>query len=59
MPAVKPGTVNVILGSTFTALKTATTSKPPTATLTQTFGGITGGRQHLPGQQGLRGPDGG
>ena len=29
VPGVKPGTVNLILGSTFTSLKTATTGKPP------------------------------
>jgi LCP family protein required for cell wall assembly len=39
-PAVAPGTIELILGSSFTSLKTAGTSS--TANLTQTFGGITG-----------------
>jgi len=45
-PSVTPGTIDVILGSTFTALTTATATatatKSATADLTRTFGGITG-----------------
>jgi LCP family protein required for cell wall assembly len=59
VPGVKPGTVNLILGSTFTSLKTATTSKPPTATLTKTFGGITGGANICKDNSAFAGPDGG
>ena len=57
-PGVKPGTVNLILGSTFTSLKTATTGKPPTATLTKTFGGITGGANICKDNSAFAGPDG-
>jgi hypothetical protein len=59
VPGVKPGTVNLILGSTFTSLKTATTGKPPTATLTKTFGGITGGVNVCRDNSAFAGPDGG
>ncbi|MGH3397120.1 MAG: LCP family protein [Streptosporangiaceae bacterium] len=55
---VKPGTVNLILGSTFTSLKTATPNKPPTATLTKTFGGITGGVNVCKDNSAFSGPDG-
>ncbi|MGH3155725.1 MAG: LCP family protein [Streptosporangiaceae bacterium] len=59
IPGVKPGTVNLILGSTFTSLKTATPNKPPTATLTKTFGGITGGANICKDDSAFAGPDGG
>jgi hypothetical protein len=56
---VKPGTVNLILGSTFTSLKASTTKKTSTATLTKTFGGITGGANICRDNSAFSGPDGG
>jgi hypothetical protein len=58
VPGVKAGTVNLILGSTFTSLKTSTTKKTPTATLTKTFGGITGGTNICRDNSAFSGPDG-
>ena len=59
MPGIKAGTVDLILGSTFTSLKTATTKKTSTATLTKTFGGITGGTNVCKDRSAFAGPDGG
>jgi LCP family protein required for cell wall assembly len=58
VPGVKAGTVNLILGSTFTSLKTST-KKPSTATLTKTFGGITGKTNACKDSSAFAGPDGG
>jgi LCP family protein required for cell wall assembly len=58
MPGIKAGTVDLILGSTFTSLKTATSKKTSTATLTKTFGGITGGTNPCKDQSAFSGPDG-
>ena len=57
-PGVSPGTVNLILGSTFTSLKMATAKKTSTATLTKTFGGITGGVNVCKDSSAFSGPDG-
>jgi LCP family protein required for cell wall assembly len=54
---VAPGTVNLILGSSFTALAT-TTSKAPTKGLTHTFGGITGTAKICRDNAAFAGPDG-
>jgi len=55
--SVAPGTVNLILGSSFTSL-TTTTSKSPTKTLTKTFGGITGTAKICRDNAAFSGPDG-
>ncbi|HEX3487874.1 MAG TPA: LCP family protein [Streptosporangiaceae bacterium] len=57
-PGIKAGTVDLILGSTFTSLKMATTKKTSTATLTKTFGGITGGTNVCADKSAFAGPDG-
>lgn len=58
-PGIKPGTVDLILGSSFQALKAAPTKKTGTATLTKTFGGITGGTNVCKDKSAFAGPDGG
>jgi len=58
VPGGKVGTVNLILGSTFTSLKTST-KKPSTSTLTKTFGGITGKTNSCRDSSAFAGPDGG
>jgi LCP family protein required for cell wall assembly len=55
-PALTPGTVELILGSSFTALKAPTGTS--TSNLTQTFGGITGGTKICKDQSAFSGPDG-
>jgi LCP family protein required for cell wall assembly len=57
VPTLTPGTIDVILGSTFTALKT-TTSGGGATSLTQTFGGITGGTSICKDSSAFAGPDG-
>jgi LCP family protein required for cell wall assembly len=58
VPTLTPGTIDVILGSTFTALKTATTGGS-TSSLSQTFGGITGSTSICHDSSAFAGPDGG
>jgi LCP family protein required for cell wall assembly len=53
---VAPGTVNVILGSSFTSLAT-TTTKAPTKGLTHTYGGITGTAKICRDNAAFAGPD--
>jgi LCP family protein required for cell wall assembly len=53
--SLTPGTIELILGSTFTSF---TTSAPPTSDLTQTFGGITGNTKICKDQSAFSGPDG-
>jgi len=54
-PALTPGTIELILGSTFTEFKT---SAPSTSDLTQTYGGITGNTGICKDQSAFEGPDG-
>jgi LCP family protein required for cell wall assembly len=56
-PSVPAGAINVILGSSFTALKT-TDPAHSTADLTQTFGGITGNTRICKDNSAFSGPDG-
>jgi LCP family protein required for cell wall assembly len=57
-PALAPGTIDAILGSTFTSLKPVTTTSP-TSDLTHTFGGITGSTSICGDGSAFAGPDGG
>jgi LCP family protein required for cell wall assembly len=54
--SLTPGTVELILGSSFTALKTGSTTS--TADLTKTFGGITGSVDVCKDNAAFAGPDG-
>ncbi len=54
-PSLTPGTIELILGSSFTELKT---TGPKTSDLTQTFGGITGDTKICKDQSAFSGPDG-
>jgi LCP family protein required for cell wall assembly len=57
--SVKPGTIDLILGSTFTELKSATSQKKTSTTdLTKTFGGISGGVNVCKDNSAFAGPDG-
>jgi LCP family protein required for cell wall assembly len=60
-PSVSPGTIDVILGSTFTALKSVTSGTRSTSTsgLTHTFGGITGNTRICTNNSAFAGPDSG
>jgi len=58
MPGITAGSVDLILGSTFTSLKTATTKKSSTETLTKTFGGIKGNVNVCADKSAFAGPDG-
>jgi hypothetical protein len=64
VPTLTPGTVDVILGSDFTALASSSSSSPsgssssPTAGLTQTYGGITGNTNICSDGSAFSGPDG-
>jgi LCP family protein required for cell wall assembly len=55
-PSLTPGTVELILGSSFTALKAP--SATSTSNLTQTFGGITGSTKICKDHSAFSGPDG-
>jgi LCP family protein required for cell wall assembly len=57
-PTVPAGTIDAILGSSFTALK-VTDPTHATANLTQTFGGITGNTRICKDNSAFSGPDGG
>ena len=57
-PSLTPGTIDAILGSTFTSLKPMIT-KNPTSDLTRTFGGITGSTSICHDSSAFAGPDGG
>jgi LCP family protein required for cell wall assembly len=56
-PSVPAGTIDAILGSSFTALK-VTDPTHATADLTQTFGGITGSTRICKDNSAFSGPDG-
>ena len=62
VPTLTPGTVDVILGSDFTALASPSApsgpSSSPTAGLTQTYGGITGNTNICSDGSAFSGPDG-
>ena len=59
-PGITPGTVDLILGSDFTELKTPTTStaSPGTAGLTKKYGGVTGKVNICHDNAAFSGPDG-
>jgi LCP family protein required for cell wall assembly len=56
--SVPKGQVNLILGSTFTELKTASTKKTNAGNLTHTFGGIKGSVNICENKAAFSGPDG-
>ncbi len=62
VPTLTPGTVDVILGSDFTALASPSapsgSSSSPTSGLTQTYGGITGNTNICSDGSAFSGPDG-
>jgi LCP family protein required for cell wall assembly len=58
MPGIKAGSVDLILGSTFKSLKSATAKKTSTSTLTKTFGGIKGNVNVCADKSAFAGPDG-
>jgi hypothetical protein len=62
VPTLTPGTVDVILGSDFTALASSSSpsgsSSSPTSGLTQTYGGITGNTNICSDGSAFSGPDG-
>jgi LCP family protein required for cell wall assembly len=57
--SVPPGTIDLILGSTFTSLKSSSSSKKTNATtLTKTYGGIDGNVNVCKDKSAFAGPDG-
>jgi LCP family protein required for cell wall assembly len=59
--SVPPGTIDLILGSTFSSLKTSSSAsgkKTNTATLTKTYGGISGNVNVCRDKSAFAGPDG-
>jgi LCP family protein required for cell wall assembly len=57
--SLTPGTVDLILGSTFTGLKALSAGKSGPGNLTQTYGGITGSTAICHDSSAFSGPDGG
>jgi LCP family protein required for cell wall assembly len=58
VPSVPRGTISLILGSTFTALKTPGSKKASTGNLTKTFGGVKGNVNVCKDKSAFSGPDG-